>query len=100
MKKTLFIATLALGLAGCGGGQWAAGDKEYDDLVAKANTEIKLADQTGFSWRDTDEFMKDADKAMQAGNRGKAIELVKKATRQARLAQQQAKDNANARPVY
>ena len=49
MKKTLFITTLALALAGCTGDQQAAKvDKEYDELVAKAKAEIKLADQTGY----------------------------------------------------
>ena len=101
MKKTLFIATLALTLAGCAGSQQPAqADKEYDELVAKAKSEIKLADQTGFTWRDTDKFLKDADGALKAGDRDKAMKLVKKAIKQAQLAQQQAKSNANAKPVF
>ncbi len=100
MKKALFITTLALALAGCAGGQQAASDKEYDDLVAKAKAEIKLADQTAFTWRDTDKFLKDADEAMKAGDRDKAVKLAKKAIKQAQLAQKQAKDNANAKPVF
>ena len=98
MKKALFITTLALALAGCAGGQQA--DKEYDDLVAKAKAEIKLADQTTFTWRDNDKFLKSADEAMKAGDRDKAIKLAKKAIKQAQLAQKQAKDNANAKPVF
>ena len=98
MKKTLFITTLALALAGCTGG--SESDKEYDELVAKAKSEIKLADQTGFTWRDTDKFLKDADGALKAGDRDKAMKLVKKAIKQAQLAQQQAKSNANAKPVF
>ncbi len=98
MKKTLFITALALALAGCAGGQQA--DKEYTDLVAKAKDEIQLANKSGFTWRDSEKFLKEADEAMKAGERDKAIKLVKKATKQAQLSQQQAKDNANAKPVF
>ncbi len=101
MKKTLFITTLALALAGCTGDQQAAKvDKEYDELVAKAKAEIALANKAGYTWRDTEKFLKDADEAMKAGDRDKAMKLVNKATKQAQLAQQQAKDNANAKPVF
>lgn len=98
MKKTLFITTLALALAGCASGPES--DKEYMDLVAKAKAEIKLADQTGFTWRDSEKFLKQADEAMKAGDRDKAIKLVNKATKQAQLSQKQAKDNANAKPAF
>ena len=98
MKKTLFITALALALAGCASGPES--DKEYMDLVAKAKAEIKLAGQSGFTWRDTEKFLKQADEAMKAGDRDKAIKLVKKATKQAQLSQKQASDNTNAKPVY
>ena len=99
MKKTLFITTLALTLAGCAGGQ-PADDKEYTDLVAKAKAEIQLAGKSGYVWRDTEKFLTQADEAMKAGDRDKAIKLVGKATKQAHLAQKQAKDNANVKPVF
>ncbi len=98
MKKTLFITALALALAGCASSP--ENDKEYMDLVAKAKAEIKLADQAGFTWRDSEKFLKQADEAMKAGDRDKAIKLVGKATKQAQLAQKQAKDNTNAKPAY
>lgn len=97
MKKTLFITALTLALTGCASIQQA---KEYDELVVKAKAEIKLADQAGFTWRDSEKFLKDADEAVQAGDRDKAIKLVKKAIKQAQLSQQQAKDNTNAKPVF
>ena len=101
MKKTLLMTTVAFALAACAGGeQKAAADKEYTDLVAKAKAEIALANKTGFTWRDSEKFLKNADEAMKAGDRDKAIKLVGKATKQAQLAQKQAKDNANAKPVY
>lgn len=98
MKKTLFITTLGLALAGCASSPES--DKEYMDLVAKAKAEIKLADQTGFTWRDTNKFLTEADEAMKAGDRDKAIKLVNKATKQAQLSQKQAKDNTNIKPTY
>lgn len=101
MKRTLWMTALAFTLAACAGGEKAAqADKEYTDLVAKAKAEIKLADQSGHTWRDTENFLKDADEAMKAGNRDKAMKLVKTAIKQAQLAQQQARDNANAKPVF
>ncbi|MEK7262528.1 MAG: hypothetical protein AAB194_04365 [Pseudomonadota bacterium] len=98
MKKTLFITALALALAGCASGPES--DKEYMDLVAKAKAEIQLAGKAGYAWRDTEKFLKGADEAMKAGDRDKAMKLVNKAIKQAQLSQKQAKDNANAKPVY
>lgn len=101
MKKTLLMTALAFTLAACAGGeQKAAADKEYQDLVAKAKAEIQLAGKAGHTWRDTEKFLKDADDATKAGDRDKAMKLVKKAIKQAQLAQVQAKDNANAKPVF
>ncbi len=101
MKKTLLLTAVAFTLAACAGGEKAMqADKEYQDLVAKANAEIKLAGQAGHTWRDTEKFLKDADEAMKAGDRDKGMKLVKKAIKQAQLAQQQAKDNANVKPVF
>lgn len=100
MKKTLWMTALAFTLAACAGGQAAKSDKEYDELVAKAKAEIKLAGQAGYTWRDTEKFLKDAEEAKKAGDRDKAMKLVNKAIKQAQLAQRQAKDNANVKPVF
>ncbi len=101
MKKTLWMSAIAFTLAACAGGEQAAkSDKEYNDLVAKAKSEISLAGKAGHTWRDTDKFLKDADEAMKAGDRDKAMKLVNKAMKQAQLAQIQAKDNASPKPVY
>lgn len=92
MKKALLASTLALALAGCAG---AALDKEYQQVVAQAEQEIKVADQMGFLWRDTEKFLKEAKEAYAAGDKEKALKLAKKALKQAQLAQEQAKANAN-----
>lgn len=92
MKKALLASTLALALAGCAGG---AIDEEYNKVVAQAEQEIKVADQMGYLWRDTEKFLKESKEAYQAGDKEKALKLAKKALKEAQLAQEQAKANAN-----
>ncbi len=106
MKQTLMIGTLVVALAGCAS---VVRDDEYTQLMVQAENEIKLADKTGFLWRDTEKFLKDskeakdaADKAMKDGDRAtaakefdKAMKLAQKAMKQAQMAQQQARDNTN-----
>lgn len=106
MKKAFLICTAAVALAGCAG---SYSDDEYNQLAAQAENEIKLADKTGFEWRDTDKFMQEskaakaaADKARQAGDSAtakkefdQAMKLAKQALTEAQLAQQQARDQAN-----
>lgn len=92
MKKAVIISLLALGLTACAG---IRADREYNDLVAQAEKEIKLAKESGFLWTNTEKFMEDAKKAKEAGDTAKATNLVKKALDEARLAQEQAKMNAN-----
>ena len=106
MKQTLMICALVVALAGCAS---VVRDDEYTQLMVQAENEIKLADKTGFLWRDTEKFLKDskeakdaADKAMKDGDRAtaakefdKAMKLAQKAMKQALMAQQQARDNAD-----
>ena len=111
MKQTLMIGTLVVALAGCAS---VVNDDEYTKLATQAENEIKLADKTGFLWRDTEKFMTEskeakaaADKAEKAGDRAtaktefdKAMKLAQKAMKQAQMAQQQARDNANPVAVF
>ncbi|GEM_PF-950041 len=106
MKQTLMIGTLVVALGGCAS---VVRDDEYTQLMVQAENEIKLADKTGFLWRDTEKFLKDskeakaaADKAEKDGDRATAktefdmaMKLAQKAMKQAQLAQQQARDNIN-----
>lgn len=111
MKQTLMIGTLVVALAGCAS---VVNDDEYNKLAAQAENEIKLADKTGFQWLNTEKYMKDskeakaaADKALKDGDKAtaskefeKAMKLAKTALKEAQLAQQQARDNANPVAIY
>lgn len=103
MKQTLVLGAITLMLAGCAGG---IDDSEYNKLVAEAENEIKLAGKTGFLWTNTEKFLTDSKAAMEAAKAASdgatrdkefnmAMKLAKQALSEAKLAQQQAKDNAN-----
>lgn len=64
--------------------------------ISAARAENKKAKKVGFEWRDTGKFIKQAKKA---GGK-KCVKLANKARSQAILAQQQAKDQANASPRF
>lgn len=103
MKHTLLLGAISLAIVGCAS---AVNEKEYNELAAQAENEITLAKKTGFLWLNTEKFLKESKEAMAAATsagdratRGKefdtAMKLAKKALQEAKLAQQQAKDNAN-----
>ena len=103
MKHPLILCAITLTLVGCAS---AIDTNEYNQLVAQAENEIKLANKTGFLWLNTEKFMKESKEAMDAATAAsdgatreneynKAMKLAKKALQEAKLAQQQAKDNAN-----
>lgn len=108
MKRITLVAAIALagafGLAGCHGdvkGDKAAGNSDYEAAVAAAKAEQKKAKKVGGEWRDIGKILKKADKAAKAGDMEKAMKLVKKATFQAKMGQQQAAEQANAgNPAY
>lgn len=98
MKKTLLtaVSVAVLTLGGCAG----TGGPSYKELLAQAQTEIAKAKKMNYLWRDTEKLVKKAKAARADGDNPKAKKLLKKAIKQAQLAQQQAKDQANAKPVY
>ncbi|GMR03675.1 MAG: hypothetical protein BMS9Abin22_177 [Gammaproteobacteria bacterium] len=93
MRKVILVvlSMLAIALAGCATAKY----NEYDQVVAQANKEIKLAKKADFLWRDTKKILKKSQKARDDGDIDKALKLAKKALKQAQLAQKQAKDQAN-----
>lgn len=88
------LAVFAGSLIGCASGP------SYEELVAEADKEIKVAKSMNYLWRDTGKLMKQAAKAKADGNNSEAKALVQKALDQAKIAQQQAKAEANAKPTY
>ncbi|MFP5349513.1 MAG: hypothetical protein ACLGHO_06680 [Gammaproteobacteria bacterium] len=97
MKKALVVSALALTITGCAA---MRADREYNDLVSQAEAEIKLAQQSKFLWTNTEKFLEESKKAKEAGNTEKAIQLAKKALEEAKLAQEQAKANANPKASF
>ena len=67
----------------------------FDDLVSAAKQEILLAQRAGFLWSTTENLLKQGLAAKDAGDLDKATKLVKTAVTQARLAQEQARDQAH-----
>ena len=97
MKKIIIsgaIAVFASSLIGCESGP------SYDELVASAEKEMSVAKKMKYLWRDTGKIMKQAKKAKDDGDTAKAKKLVQKALDQAKLAQVQAKEQANPKPTY
>ncbi len=93
----LFAAVISLNLTACA--SWW-GDSEYDTLSAQVASEIELAKKTGFLWTNTEKFVADAEKAKQAGDMDQAMKKLKKALFEAKQAQVQAKEQANARAPF
>ena len=103
MKPTLILCAITLAFVGCAG---TINKEEYEQLATQAENEIKLANKAGFLWSNTEKFLKESREAMNAANAAtdrvtreseynKAMKLAKKALQEAKLAQQQAQDNAN-----
>ena len=103
MKRILIVVAVATALGACSTGRPASAvfaNDEFSRLAADVEREIRAAEKTGFLWRDTDQLLREARLAQSEGRYEDAKQLANKARRQAELAQQQARDNANAGPVY
>lgn len=98
MKKIIISSALALaisGLVGC-----ATSGPSFKEVVANAEKEMKVAKKMNYLWRDTGKFLKKAKKAKANGDSNKAMKLAKKALSQAKMAQMQAKAEANPKVSY
>jgi len=96
MKKALLtLAIVATSMIGA-----CATGPSADELIAQAEAEIKVTKGMENLWRDTESMLEDAKKALASGDKSTASQLAKKALSEAKLAQQQAKDNADAGPKY
>lgn len=111
MKLVILAGALSVALAGCAS---VINDDEYNNLISQVENEIKLASKTGFLWLHTEKFLAEskeakaaADKADKEGNRAianqqfkNAVSNAKKALDEARLAQLQARENANPTTIF
>ncbi len=93
------LFSISVGLVACASGP-TRDDDQFNALAAQAESEIREAEKLGFLWRDTEQYLAEARKAQHEGRVDEATTLVQKSIKQAQLAQQQARDNANARPNY
>lgn len=103
MKRLIAVVAIAVALSACATGRptpTTSASDEFSRLAADVEREIRAAERTGFLWRDTEQILRDARLAQAEGRYEDAKQLANRAMRQARLAQQQARDNANAAPVY
>ncbi|MBD3609547.1 MAG: SoxXA-binding protein [Gammaproteobacteria bacterium] len=97
MKKFAILAASALLLSACASGP---AKEDVTATIAAAKAENKAAKKVGFMWRDAGKMIKKAEKALKAGDNAKAMKLAKKAQSQGKLAQIQAKEQANAGPSF
>jgi hypothetical protein len=85
MKKVILTSAIAISvgvLAGCASGP------SFSDLDTQAKNEMAVAKKMKFLWRDTGKILATAEKTEDKAGAEKAIE-------QAKLAQAQAKEQAN-----
>jgi hypothetical protein len=105
MKKLVLLFSLATLLSACAGQPGtqpssATSSSAVDQAITQAEAEIKAAKNANALWSNTEKFLEDAKQAKADGKNEDAVKLANKAAKHAKLAQQQAKENANARPHY
>ncbi|MEE8197761.1 MAG: hypothetical protein V3T69_11360 [Acidiferrobacterales bacterium] len=98
MKKPIIVAALAVTLGGCASA--GKGPSAYDLLFSQAQDEIRVAKQMGFLWSDTENLLLQSKQAQARGDKKRAKALAEQALKQAQLAQQQAREQANPEVVY
>ncbi len=113
-KKTILLLSAALvgglGLAGCqqqatrdsapemaakSAAPASSGNAAYDQALGAAKAAIKEAGSHGGEWRDTGKILKSAEKAAEAGDYEKAINLANTAKYQAEAGKSQAMQEQN-----
>lgn len=99
--KFLGVVTLAMGLAtGCSStgskDSMSKDDQAVKQLISEAKTKLSEASKSGYAWRDTGKFIKQAEEALKKGDSAKASSLAKKAIMQSDLAKKQSMDQDKA----
>jgi len=105
MKFNTVLATLLLAFSA----QAFANDAAKDDTekaadpaaaIEAAEAAQKAASKVGFEWRDTAKLIKSAKKALEAGEKEKAIKLANSAKLQGEMGVKQAEVAKNAGPRF
>lgn len=99
MKKLAILAAASsvLLLSACAGGP---PKQEVESEIAAAKAANEAAAKMHYEWRDAPKMIKKAEAALADGDNAKAMKLAKKAEFQGKQAQIQAKEQANAGPIY
>lgn len=100
MNKTVLMTVLAVSLAGCASVQ---DSNALNEMITAADQEIAAAKKANVNlWDSTADLLKEAKTAQDLGlsDKADALKKAKKALMEAKLAQKQAQENANAAPRY
>ena len=103
MKKTLVSLVLVLPvlLVGCAAvGPDGKPEPSVSQLVANAEMQYKAAEEQGIVWNTTEKNIETAKKAKDELEVDKAIKAAKKALKEIKLAQEQAKASADIKPTF
>lgn len=95
MYKTA-IAGLAAALISAA----AFAGSDVQQLIDEAKAANKKADAVGFMWRDAGKMIKEAEEALAAGDKDKAMKMATKAKTQGELGYQQYLDQKSAGPHF
>lgn len=104
MKKLSML--LAAAMLAMSSSAFAASKADAAKAIAEANAANDAAKKLGFEWRDVrwkkakKPLLKQAEDAMKKGDYNKAVKLANEAKKHGELAQQQAKAEANAGPLF
>jgi hypothetical protein len=94
--KKLLLTGAAVAVFALSSSAFAATKADYEKAVTAAQAAIKQAAAMDDEWRDSGKLLKKAAEAAKAGDFDKAVKLAKAAEFQGKMAQEQAKANANA----
>lgn len=73
---------------------------EFDKTYQNAVTELEQITKDGNAWRDTGEFLKQAQAAADSNDYSEALKLAKKAQEENQMAKAQLEDQKNAGPRF
>lgn len=101
MKKIVLTLAVPALLIGCAAtGPDGSPEPSVEQLVVNAEAQYKAAESQGVVWSTTEKSIEAAKKAKNDMEVDKAIKAAKKALKETKLANEQAKAAANAKPVF